>query len=165
MHKPLPLATSSRRLLCAAVAAFAWACASAQEIQHFQDRAAVRLAPYSPAVAANGFVFVSGVVPLVPESGKLAGTDLDSQVHQVLRNLERSLRLAGARLDDVVKVSVFLKNPADFPAMNRIYASYFGERLPARTTVPGVGWGNEFLIEIDAIAVDRPKSAAAVPSR
>lgn len=135
--------------------ASAGAGALAQQIRHFQDPGARKLAPYSPAVSANGFVFISGVVPLVPETGKPVGADLDAQVHQVFSNLKRALALADARLDDVVKVSVFLKNPADFPAMNRIYATYFADRLPARTTVPGVGWGNDFLIEIDAIAVDR----------
>jgi 2-iminobutanoate/2-iminopropanoate deaminase len=129
-----------------------------------QDPAAPRLAAYSTAVAAQGLVFISGVVPVVPETGKLAGEDLDSQVKRALANLERALSLSGSKREDVVKVTVFLKNPADFPAMNRIYAAFFGDRLPARTTVPGADWGNAFLVEIEAVAVDR-RPAGACPTR
>jgi len=138
--------------------------ASGQDICRLQDPAAQRLAAYSTAVAAQGLVFVSGVVPVVPETGQLAGEDIDSQVQRALANLDRALALAGSTRDDVVKVTVFLKNPADFAAMNRPYAAFFGSRLPARTTVPGADWGNAFLIEIEAVAVDR-RSARACPTR
>lgn len=128
-----------------------------------QDPAAPRLAAYSTAVAAQGLVFVSGVVPVVPQTGKLAGDDIDSQVQRALANLERALALAGSTRDDVVKVTVFLKNPADFAAMNRLYAAFFGSRLPARTTVPGADWGNAFLVEIEAVAVDRRPAGSCAP--
>lgn len=136
------------------------ATATASDICRLQDPAAQRLAAYSTAVASRGLVFISGVVPVVPETGRLAGEDLDSQVHRALANLERALALAGATRDDVLKVTVFLKNPADFPAMNRLYAAYFGGKLPARTTVPGADWGNAFLVEIEAVALDRRPTGA-----
>ncbi len=147
--------TEVRRSIACALALSATLAAQAQDLCRMQDPAAQRLAAYSTAVSARGLVFVSGVVPVVPETGKLAGEDLDSQVQRALANLERALALAGSGRDDVVKVTVFLKNPADFPAMNRIYAAFFGDKLPARTTVPGADWGNAFLVEIEAVAVDR----------
>lgn len=157
----MPNRSARRAAIALSVAALLIAApmrAGAQAPQYFKDAGAATPAPYSAAVAANGFVFVSGVVPVAPESGRLAGPDFEAQAHQVFANLKRALALAGAALDDVVKVTVYLKTAADFPAMNRIYASQFSERLPARTTVPGMGWGNDLRIEIDAIAVDRRRA-------
>ncbi len=108
--------------------------------------------PYSHAIAANGFLFVSGVVPLDPATGKVVDGDLEAQMHRVFETLKMVLAAGGATLDDVVKVSVYLQNPSDFAAMNAIYATYFPTYKPARTTVPGVEWGHGFLIEIDVIA-------------
>lgn len=160
--RPVP-STLIRAAGAAALVLTAGACAQlpAQEICRYQDPAALRLAAYSAAVSSRGLVFVSGVVPVVPETGKMVGADLEGQLHRAFANLERALALAGAGLDDVVKVTVYIKNPSDFPAMNRVYASHFGKLLPARTTVPGIDWGNGFLVEMDAVAVDRRRACDA----
>ncbi|MBL4645727.1 MAG: hypothetical protein JKY99_04640 [Rhizobiales bacterium] len=110
------------------------------------------LGPYSQAIIANGFLFASGVIAINPETGKLAGDTIQLQTQQVFTNIRAVLAAGGATLNDVVKVTVFLKNPHDFPAMNEIYADIFKEYKPARTTVPGVEWGPGILIEIDVIA-------------
>ncbi len=143
------------RILIAAALCLACAAAGAQDIRRLKDPAAVRLAPYSPAVAAGGFVFLSGVVPVRSDTGQFVTGALEPQAHQAFANLKAALALAGATLDDVVKVTVFLKSAGDFAAMNRVYAEYFNDKLPARTTVPGMDWGNDMRIEIEAIAVDR----------
>ena len=111
------------------------------------------MGPYSQAVIANGFLFASGVVAMDPATGKLVEPDITKQTHQVFENIKRVLQAGGLTLRDVVKVSVFLKNPEDFPAMNEIYASYFTGHKPARTTVPGAVWGPGVLIEIEVTAL------------
>ncbi len=111
------------------------------------------LGPYSHAVQAHGFLFLSGVIAIDPQSGGLVEEDITRQTHQVFDNIRTVLAAGGASLADVVKVVVFLKNPQDFPAMNAVYATYFEGLEPARTTVPGVDWGPGVLIEIDVTAV------------
>lgn len=111
------------------------------------------MGPYSQAVIANGFLFASGVIAMDPDTGKLVEPDINKQTRQVFENIKAVLQAGGATLSDVVKVSVFLKNPADFPAMNEVYASYFIHHKPARTTVPGAVWGPGVLIEIEVIAL------------
>ena len=101
--------------------------------------------PYSPAVRAGDFIFVSGQVP--PEPG-----DIAHETRQVLSNLKRILEGSGASLADVVKCSVFLADGKDFAAMNAVYAEFFGETKPARSTVvTGFAIPN-IKVEIDAVA-------------
>lgn len=126
-----------------------------------QERIAIpgapALGPYSPVVRANGFVFVSGVIPFDAAHQTFAAADIDSQVRQTLANLDGALKASGVGRADVVKTTVYLRDSADMPAMNRLYAEFFGAALPARTTVPGVDWGRPDLrIEIEAIAVAKP---------
>lgn len=130
---------------------------NAVEIQIVKDPSQKTLGPYSQAIIANGFLFASGVIAINPETGKLAGDNIQDQTRQVFANIRSVLATAGVSLDDVVKVTVFLKEPADFSAMNEIYANVFKTHRPARTTVPGVEWGPGILIEIEVIAV-MPKS-------
>ncbi len=120
------------------------------------------LGPYSQAVIANGFLFASGVIAMDPDTGKLAPADIVSQTRQVFENIKAVLKAGGTSLANVVKVSVFLRNPADFAKMNEIYAAYFPGRKPARTTVPGVRWSSDqVLIEIEVTAViDTPPPSA-----
>lgn len=125
----------------------------AAEIQIIKDPNQKILGPYSQAIIANGFLFASGVIAMNPETGKLAGDNIQDQTNQVFANIRSVLETAGISLNDVVKVTVFLKNPSDFPAMNEIYANAFKTHRPARTTVPGVEWGPGILIEIEVIAV------------
>ncbi len=108
--------------------------------------------PYSPAIRAGDFIFVSGQVPVNPETQKMELSEIRGETCLVLNNVRNLLEAAGATFADVVKCSVFLADGADFPAMNEVYAEYFGETKPTRTTIvcqfamPGMR------VEIDCIA-------------
>ena len=93
------------------------------------------LGPYSHAVQAGNYLFTSGQVPLVPETGKLAGESIEAQANQVLNNLEQVLKSAGMTFSDVVKTTIFLTDLADFAAVNAIYATRFPSDPPARSCV------------------------------
>ncbi len=101
--------------------------------------------PYSPAVRAGGFIFISGQVP--PEPG-----DIRHETRQVLNNIRRILEGCGAGLADVVKCCVYLADGKDFAPMNEVYAEFFGEAKPARTTVACQFAIPNIKIEVDAIA-------------
>jgi 2-iminobutanoate/2-iminopropanoate deaminase len=105
---------------------------------------------YSSVVRAGPFLYVSGQGPTDPESGRFVGDSVAEQVDRTMRNVEQQLKGAGASLDDVVKVQVYLANIADFDEFNRVYASFFPENAPARTTI-GADL-DEILVEIDAVA-------------
>lgn len=110
------------------------------------------LGPYSPAVRAGDFIYVSGQTPIDPATQKLTLGDVATETRQVLNNIRTMLEGCGATLADVVKCNVYLADGKDFAAMNAVYAEYFGGAKPARTTVacqfavPGIH------VEIDAIA-------------
>lgn len=111
--------------------------------------------PYSHAVKAGGLLFLSGVIALDPATKEFAEPKIEDQMHQVMANIKAILAADGKTLEDVVKVSVFLKDPADFKPMNAVYETYFTDHKPARTTVPGVDWGHpKIILEIDIIAAD-----------
>jgi 2-iminobutanoate/2-iminopropanoate deaminase len=110
------------------------------------------LAPYSQAIIANGFVFVSGQGPIDPKTGKIVLGDIRSQTKLVLDNIARILEAAGSSLDKAVKCSVFLKEINDFAAMNEVYRTYFKENPPARTTVQAGDIFGGIGVEIDCIA-------------
>ncbi|MGH9609163.1 MAG: RidA family protein [Bryobacteraceae bacterium] len=110
--------------------------------------------PYSPAVRANGMVFVSGQIALDPQTGKLAEGGIQAETARVLENLKMMLEAAGLSLADVVKTTVFLKDLAEFGQMNEIYAKYFGTNPPARSTVEVARLPRDCRIEMEAIAVD-----------
>lgn len=93
------------------------------------------LGPYSHAVQAGDFLFTSGQVPLVPETGKLAGDTIEAQANQVLDNLEQVLNSAGMTFANVVKTTIFLTDLADFAKVNAIYATRFPSNPPARSCV------------------------------
>ena len=108
--------------------------------------------PYSPAVRAGDFIFVSGQVPVDPETQEMKLGDIQSETRLVLGNIKRVLEGAGASVEDVVKCSVFLSDGKDFAAMNEVYAEFFGEAKPARTTVV-CGFAMPALkVEIDCVA-------------
>ena len=111
------------------------------------------IGPYSQAVRANGFLFVSGQVGFDPQSGEFVGSDVRSQTERVLENLKAILEAAGVTLNHVVKTTVFLKDMNDFPAMNEVYAKYFASAPPARSTVQAAKLPKDALVEIDMIAV------------
>ena len=117
------------------------------------DAAPQAIGPYSQAIKANGFVFVSGQTALDPRTGQMVGQDIKTQTRRVLENIKAVLQAAGTSLDHVVQCSVFLKDMNDFGPMNEEYGSYFKELPPARTTVQAAKLPRDALVEIDAIAM------------
>jgi len=108
--------------------------------------------PYSPAVRAGDFIFVSGQLAVDPVTNELSLGAIEHETRVTLNNIKRILEAAGASLNDVVKCSVFLKDGNDFAAMNSVYTEFFGQQRPARTTV-AVAFANPGMkIEIDCIA-------------
>jgi 2-iminobutanoate/2-iminopropanoate deaminase len=110
------------------------------------------IGPYSQAIKANGFIFVSGQIALDANSGEFIGTDVRQQTERVLENLKAILEAAGTSLHHVVKTTVFLKDMNDFTAMNEIYAGYFSAAPPARSTVEAARLPKDALVEIEVIA-------------
>jgi 2-iminobutanoate/2-iminopropanoate deaminase len=110
-------------------------------------------APYSQAIKANGFVFVSGQLSLKLDHAELVGDDITEQTEQVLVNLGAILEAAGSSLDRLVKTTVFLQNLDDFPAMNEVYKQHVGDQPPARSTVEVAKLPSGALVEIEAIAL------------
>jgi 2-iminobutanoate/2-iminopropanoate deaminase len=117
------------------------------------ERAPNAIGPYSQAIRAGGFVFCSGQIPLDPATGRFAEGGIQEQTEQVLRNLMAVLEAAGTSLDRVVKTTVFLADLNDFGAMNEVYARFFGESCPARSTVEAGRLPRDAGIEIEAIAL------------
>jgi|SRR5215510_9779591 len=111
------------------------------------------IGPYSQAIKANGFIFVSGQVALDPATNTLVGGDAGFQTDRVLQNLCGILAAAGSCLDNVVRATVFLKNMGDFASMNEVYARYFHTAPPARSTVEVARLPKDVLVEIDVIAL------------
>ena len=110
-------------------------------------------APYSQAIKANGFVFVSGQLALRPGGKELVPGGITEQTEQVFANLRAILAEAGSGLDRLVKTTVFLEDLDDFQAMNSVYAKHVGDRPPARSTVEVARLPSGARIEIDAIAL------------
>jgi 2-iminobutanoate/2-iminopropanoate deaminase len=113
--------------------------------------------PYSPAVRAGGFVFLSGQVPADPQTGELVTGDIQAQCARVLDSLQLVLQGCGLTLEDVVKTTVFLKDMNNFAAMNEKYATYFPVNPPARTTVEVARLPRDVGIEIELVALDRAR--------
>ena len=107
--------------------------------------------PYSPAVGAGDLVFVSGQIPLDHE-GKIVGYTPKDQARKALENLRATLEAAGLTLDDVVKTTIFLKDMDEFGAVNDVYAEFFAEPYPARSTVEVARLPKDVRIEIEAVA-------------
>jgi len=110
-------------------------------------------APYSQAIAANGFVFVSGQVALAPGQTEIVGSTIEEQTEQVFKNLAAVLAEAGSGLDRLVKTTVFLANFDDFQGMNSVYATKVGDAPPARATVEVSKLPSGALVEIEAVAL------------
>ena len=110
------------------------------------------IGPYSQAIRAGDFVFLSGQIPRDPETGKIAGDGIVDQTHQVLKNLGAVLTAAGASYAKVVKTTVYLADMSEFNAMNQVYADYVGAPAPARATVQAARLPRDVRVEIDAIA-------------
>ena len=117
------------------------------------DEAPKAIGPYEQAIKVDGFVFTAGQIPLDPKSGNIVEGGIAAQTRQVLENLKGVLIASGSSLDRVVKATVFLKNMADFSAMNEVYAEYLGSARPARSTVAVAELPRGALVEIDLVAL------------
>ena len=116
------------------------------------NRAPQAIGPYSQAIKANGLIFASGQIPLDPETMQLVAGDIRTQTERVLTNLQMVLEAAGTSLRKVVKTTVYLADMNDFTAMNEIYAKFFDENRPARSTVQAARLPRDARVEIDVIA-------------
>jgi 2-iminobutanoate/2-iminopropanoate deaminase len=112
-------------------------------------------APYSQAIKAGGFVYVSGQLALEPGHTELRGGTIQEQTEQIFANLRAILEEAGSSVDRLVKTTVFLQNLDDFQGMNEVYARHVGDRPPARATVEVARLPSGALVEIEAIALVR----------
>ncbi len=122
----------------------------------FPHHAPTPRGPYSPAVRAGDFIFVSGQGPVDPITDKLAPGDIEHQTRVTLRNIRSILEACGATLADVVKCSVYLKDAGEFKQMNEVYAEFFPSERPARTTIGAKFHNADMLVEIDCVAY-KPK--------
>jgi len=116
------------------------------------NRAAPAIGPYSQAILTGGLIFVSGQIPLDPETEKLITGNIVTQTHRVIQSIEAILEEAGAALKDVVHTTIFLIDLKDFSVMNGVYETYFKPPEPARSTVQVAGLPKGACIEINAIA-------------
>ncbi|MCW2950575.1 MAG: endoribonuclease [Thermoleophilia bacterium] len=110
-------------------------------------------APYSQAIATRGLVFVSGQIPLDPETQELVEGSITAQTERVLENIKAVLEAAGSSMNDIAKTTVFLLDLADFAEMNAVYARYFANTPPARSTFQVAGLPAGASVEIECIAV------------
>ena len=117
------------------------------------DKAPKAIGPYAQAIKAGEFVYTAGQIPIDPKSGNLIVGGIAEQTRQVLENLKAVLEAAGSSLDKVIKATVFLKNMADFAALNEVYGEYLGKAKPARSTVAVAELPRGALVEIDFVAM------------
>ncbi len=115
------------------------------------DLAPKAIGPYAQAVRANGFLFTAGQIPLDPLTMEVVPGDVGAQTEQVLKNLAAVIGAAGADWSQVVKTTVFLRDMADFVAMNAVYARVLGDAKPARSTVAVLGLPRDVRVEIEAV--------------
>jgi 2-iminobutanoate/2-iminopropanoate deaminase len=111
------------------------------------------IGPYSQAIQAGSLLFLSGQIPLDPETGKMVEGDIAAQTHRVFKNLQAVLEAAGATFDNVVRTTVYVADMNDFAVVNEVYGTYFSSPAPARATVQAARLPKDALIEIDAIAL------------
>jgi 2-iminobutanoate/2-iminopropanoate deaminase len=111
------------------------------------------IGPYSQAIRANGFIFVSGQIPVDPATQQIVKGGVAEQTERVIANLEAILKAAGSNLNNVVRTGVYLKNMGEFAAMNDVYERFFPQNAPARSTVEVARLPKDVLVEIDVIAL------------
>ena len=113
------------------------------------------IGPYNQAIKANGFIFVSGQVAIIPASGELVTGDIVAETHQVMKNIAAILEQAGVGFDQVVKTTIFLSDMSLFAQVNEVYGSYFPGTYPARETVAVKGLPKGVNVEISVTTLDR----------
>lgn len=116
------------------------------------ESAPAAIGPYSQAVIVGDLVYTAGQVPLDPATAQVVGSNIAEQTARVLDSLQAILEAAGASLQTVVKTTVFLSDMSEFAAMNEVYARYFGDHKPARSTVQAARLPKDVKVEIEAIA-------------
>lgn len=116
------------------------------------DKAPKAIGPYSQAIISNGLVFTSGQIPINPILGRIEQVEIKSQVRQVLKNIEVVLEAAGTQLANIVKLTVFMVDLADFSKLNEVFLEFFPERQPARSAFQVSRLPLDALVEIEAIA-------------
>ena len=116
------------------------------------ERGPKPIGPYSQAIKANGFLFISGQVALDAKTGEFQGGDIRQQTERVLENLKGIVEAGGSHMSRAVKATVFLNDMNDFAAMNETYGKYFSAAPPARTTIQVARLPKDALVEIDLIA-------------
>lgn len=116
------------------------------------NNAPAAIGPYSQAIKAGNFLFISGQIPIDPSTGQFAGHDINTQTTQSLKNVVAITEAAGMQVEDIVKVTVYLADMNDFAAMNEIYATFFKSACPARAAVEVARLPKDALIEIEAVA-------------
>jgi 2-iminobutanoate/2-iminopropanoate deaminase len=116
------------------------------------------IGPYTQAMRAGDFVFLSGQIAIDPSTGKLEGKDAAEQASQVLKNIRAILTAAGLSFNEVVKTTIFLKNMDDFAKVNKTYEEHFDKDPPARSTVAVAALPMNALVEIEVIAMRRPSN-------
>ena len=114
-------------------------------------KAPAAIGPYSQAIEVKGLLFTSGVIPIVPSTGELVEGDIEAQAEQAIGNLAALIEAAGAKIENTIKTTVFIKNMDDFTKVNEIYAKYFTTDFPARSCVEVARIPKVVLIEIEAI--------------
>ena len=114
-------------------------------------KAPAAIGPYSQAIEVNGLLFTSGVIPIVPSTGELVEGDIEAQAEQAIGNLAALIEAAGAKIENTIKTTIFIKNMDDFTKVNEIYAKYFTTDFPARSCVEVARLPKDVLIEIEAI--------------
>ncbi|WP_155836584.1 RidA family protein [Anaeroarcus burkinensis] len=122
----------------------------------FTSQAPAAIGPYSQAIRAGEWLFLSGQIPVDPATGEVAGTDVRTQARQVLKNIQAVLAEAGTTVQAVVKTTVFLKDLQDFQAFNEEYAKVFASEAPARSCVEVARLPKDVLVEIEAIVIIKP---------
>lgn len=113
------------------------------------------IGPYNQAIKANGFIFVSGQIAIIPASGELVSGDIVAETHQVMKNIAAILQQAGVGFDQVVKTTIFLSDMSLFTQVNEVYGAYFTSAYPARETVAVKGLPKGVNVEISVITLDR----------
>jgi len=116
-------------------------------------QAPAAIGPYAQGVVAQNFLFISGQIPLDPQTGEMVDGGIEDQTHRVIQNLRAVARAAGADLEHVVKTTIYLADMHDFPAVNQVYAEYFQSSLPARATVQVAALPRDAAVEIEAVAL------------
>lgn len=115
------------------------------------NKAPAAIGPYSQAIEVNHFVFTSGVIPIIPETGEIVPGGIREQAEQAIGNLKALIEASGAEMADTIKTTVFIKDMNDFATVNEIYSRYFTGECPARSCVEVARLPKDVLIEIEAI--------------